>query len=254
MNKTVKNILLRIFLLLGTSAFIVLVVMAKMRRDDMPVRNIQVEIDDKDGNYLVTKEQVLALLQENFSVENRVLSGKELELIEKQMARIPQVKKANAFTDNQGNLSVKIVQRIPVLRVYTVHGTTYYVDETGVKFPTTDNFTARVPVLTGNISERADTLKKASSPGLVAVLNVVKKVNQNKVWKELIGQYNLNEKNEIELIPRIGRAYVYFGNDEHIERKLKQLDIFYFEVLQKVGWDYYKVINIMYKEQVVCLK
>lgn len=70
----------------------------------------------------------------------------------------------------------------------------------------------------------------------------------------MIGQYNVAEKAQVELIPRFGNGTVIFGDDRNMESKMKRLDIFYFDVLRKVGWDYYRVINIMYKNQVVCLK
>lgn len=242
-------------MLIGVSAFIFLMVMAKINRDESRIKNINVEVDEWNENFFVNKEQVLTVLNNRFDVKNKVLSGKDLERIEKSLTIIPQAKKASAYTDDKGNLNIKIVQRQPLFRVYNMQGQSFYVDENKIKFPPSNNYAAKVPVITGKILERYDSInQKINSTELKRIFNTIQTINKNKLWSAMIGQYNINEKMQIELIPRFGNATIIFGDDKNIEQKLKRLDIFYFDVLKKVGWDYYKVINIMYKNQVVCLK
>ena len=254
MNKTVKNIILRIAMLLGISAFIVLVVFAKFNRDESKIKKINIDIDEWNGNAFVSKTQVLTLIQNNFDVLDKNLSGKQLERIEKSLTVIPQVQKSNAYTDDNGNLNIKIEQREPLFRVYNVLGQSFYVDANGNKFPTSENYAAKVPIITGTIIETCDSTKKIQSVELKRIFNIIQTINKNELWKAMIGQYNINEKKQVELIPRFGNSTIIFGDDKDVEQKLKRLDIFYFDVLKKIGWNYYKVINIMYKNQVVCLK
>src|SRR4051812_9711578 len=204
MNKTVQNILIRVSMLIGLVAFIFLMVMAKVNRDETKTQNVDISIDDMNGNFFVTKRQVLDYVQENFDVKNRRVTGKELEYIERSVQTIPQVKKSNAFTDNNGNIIIKIDQRKPLFRVFNTQGASYYVDEDGTKFPLSNYFTAKVPVVTGSITEACDSNKTVESGQLKRVLNIVKAVNKNELWKSMIGQYNVNEKAQIEMIPRFG--------------------------------------------------
>ncbi len=255
MNKTIKNIILRISMLIGLSAFIFLVVTAKVNRDELKVKVINITIvGEFEGKSFVTKTQVLNQIQNKFDVIGKNLTGKELEKIEQYLLIIPQVKKSNAYTDANGNLNIKIEQREPLFRVYNFQNQTFYVDENGVKFPTSSTNSPKVPIITGNIFEVCDTNQKVQSVELKSIFNIVQSVNKNEVWKAMIGQYNINEKKQVELIPRFGNSTILFGDDKNMEQKLKRLDIFYFDVLKKIGWNHYKVINIMYKDQVVCLK
>lgn len=254
MNKTVKNILVRVSMLIGLTAFICLVVIAKINRDASRVEKIKIGVDEWNGNFFVSKNQVLNLIQNQFDVKGKILSGKDLERIEKAVRVIPQVKNSNAYTDDKGNLNIKIEQRKPLMRVYNLLGQSFYVDENGIKFPVTNTFAAKVPVVTGNLVEACDTTSKIQSEELIKIFNTIQTVNKNKLWQAMIGQYIVNEKAQIEVIPRFGNCTILFGDDKNIEQKIKRLDVFYFDVLKKVGWDYYKVINIMYKNQVVCLK
>lgn len=241
-------------MLIGLSAFIFLSVVAKINRDRTRINTIKIGIDDWNEIYFVRKTQVKNLIQNRFVVTGKILSGKDLENIENTVQTIPQVKKSNAYTDDNGNLNIKIEQRKPLFRVYTLQGQTFYVDNEGVKFPTTSNFTAKVPIVTGNIAEQFDSTKTIQSVELKKLFTVIQTINKNKVWQAMIGQYNINEKNQIELLPRFSSSTILFGDDKDVDKKLKCLDIFYFDVLKKIGWNYYKVINIMYKNQVVCLK
>jgi cell division protein FtsQ len=254
MNKTVKNIVLRISMLIGVTGFVLLLAMAKLNRDESKVRHIKISIDEWGGNYFVTKGQVLSLIENNYRVKNKTLSGKDLEHIERAVAVIPQVKTANAFTDDKGDLNIKIIQRVPLLRVYNIAGESFYVDEKGMKFPVSNYYAAKVPVVSGNILERCDSTVKIRSRELASAFSIAQSVNKNKVWHAMIGQYHVNEKGQVEMVPRFGNTTVLFGDEKNAADKLKRLDIFYFDVLKKIGWNYYRVINIMYKDQVICLK
>ena len=59
---------------------------------------------------------------------------------------------------------------------------------------------------------------------------------------------------EIEMIPRIGNHTVVIGNDMFLEEKFNKLSVFYREGLNKKGWDKYSIINLKFKDQVVCTK
>ncbi|MDB5228110.1 MAG: hypothetical protein JWN78_2303 [Bacteroidota bacterium] len=225
-----------------------------MNRDETRIKKINVGIDECDGNNFITKNQVLNFIEENFDVKNKILSGNQLGQIEKAVSVIPQVKSSNAFTDDHGNLNIKIEQRQPLCRVYNLQAESYYVDLDGTKFPVSEYYTAKVPVITGNITERCDSNQKIQSIELKKVFNIIRSFNKNDLWKAMVGQYNINDKSQVELIPRFGNSTILFGDDKNCEQKIKKLDVFYFRVLKKIGWDYYKVINIMYKDQIVCLK
>jgi cell division protein FtsQ len=241
-------------MLIGCVVFVVLIFHAKSIRSDIKITKILVNLDEWNGNFFVTKNQVVNEITKKYKVVGESLSGKKLENIELLLLAIPQIKKANAFIDNNGALTIKVNQRVPFFRVYNLQNESFYVDEDGIKFPTTANYTAKVQVITGVINESCGKNQKIQSKELKNCYAILTEIRKTKLWYNLVGQLNINQQNKIELIPRIGNATILFGDAENIDNKLKRLDLFYFEVLNKVGWEYYKVINIMYKDQVVCLK
>jgi cell division protein FtsQ len=64
----------------------------------------------------------------------------------------------------------------------------------------------------------------------------------------------VNKNTEFELVPKVGRHIIVFGDIDNMEKKFDKLIVFYKEGLNKTGWDKYKIINLKYENQVVCSK
>ena len=59
---------------------------------------------------------------------------------------------------------------------------------------------------------------------------------------------------EIELIPRVGNHIILLGSEEEMEAKFEKLMLFYKKGVQQTGWNQYSIINLKYKNQLVCVK
>jgi cell division protein FtsQ len=64
----------------------------------------------------------------------------------------------------------------------------------------------------------------------------------------------VDNNDEIDLIPRLGNNIVHLGTAENFEGKLRNLETFYKEVLPETGWNKYDLINLEFKDQIVCRK
>jgi cell division protein FtsQ len=80
-------------------------------------------------------------------------------------------------------------------------------------------------------------------------------IQSDSVISGLITQAYVNSEREIELYPAVGNQKIIFGKAEDIAGKFEKLKIFYTEGMNSSnGWDKYSVINLKYKNQVVCTK
>lgn len=133
--------------------------------------------------------------------------------------------------------------------------------------PLSDKYTARVIVATGNIIEpyairhtlSVDDITKNKTYASLSVLDdiytVATYINKDSILSNLIHQINITNENELELYPSIGDHKIVFGSVENIEDKFNKLKLFYKEGLNKTdGWNKYAIVNIKYKNQVVCTK
>ena len=79
-------------------------------------------------------------------------------------------------------------------------------------------------------------------------------ITHDKFLKAQIDQVYVTEGGEFELIPRIGNHVILLGKAVDLDDKFRKLYAFYKLGLNKIGWNKYNIINIKYKNQVVCSK
>ncbi len=225
-----------------------------IKRASMLCKEVKVYIP---GNqYFVDRQEVNTILH----VGNNTLVGKKLEDInihqlEKTLQANPFIEFAKVYTDMDGVVNVEIRQRQPILRVMNRFEQDFYVDQYGLKIPLSANFTAPVLVATGSIDEifinRIDTLHTTMAKALFKTADFIRK---DSLWDAQFEQIFVNANHEIELIPRVGNQRILLGNADSLDKKFKNLLIFYQKALPKVGWNAYKIINIKYANQIVGIK
>ena len=83
---------------------------------------------------------------------------------------------------------------------------------------------------------------------------LVEYINDDSFWSAQIDQIYVDNNDEIDLIPRVGNQLIHLGSIENLEGKLRNLAELYDKVLPEVGWNKYSMINLEYKDQIVCKK
>jgi cell division protein FtsQ len=191
--------------------------------------------------YFLTEEIVNKLLiQNNATVKKQAKSVIDLYKLEEQVLESPYVEKVSLFITVDGNLNTVIKQREPIARILNGNSS-YYIDSQAVKVPISENYSARVPVISGISNE-----KEVSS--LIVLLNRI--VDDNFLSKEIIG-IELRAQNEYMFTVRSGNYRINFGDLNEIDSKIKKLKAFYSKVFLDSTIHKYKTINIKYHNQVV---
>ena len=117
----------------------------------------------------------------------------------------------------------------------------------------------------GNISDSCvraspknfDSLFSDSAGGacsLASLFRVAIYISNDPFFKAQIEQIYVDPDGEIELIPAVGSHVILFGRADDLDDKFSKLYAFYKYGLNKIGWNKYDIINIKYKNQVVCSK
>ena len=191
--------------------------------------------------YFLTEEIVNKLLiQNNAIVKKQAKSVIDLYKLEEQVLESSYVEKVSLFITVDGNLNTVIKQREPIARILNGN-LSYYVDSQAVKVPISENYSARVPVISGISNE-----KEVSS--LIVLLNKI--VDDDFLSKEIIG-IELRAQNEYMFTVRSGNYRINFGDLNEIDSKIKKLKAFYSKVFLDSTIHKYKTINIKYHNQVV---
>ena len=187
--------------------------------------------------------------------------------LEKALNSHPAIENADVAVDVNGDVTVNVTQRTPLVRVFNADGESYYIDDKSKLMPLSDKYTARVLIASGTIIEpyaqryqfSVNDIAKSELFSKVSVLDDIYALStyiaKDSVLASLIHQINVTNDQELELYPSIGNHKIIFGEAKDIEEKFNKLKLFYTEGLNKTdGWNKYSTINIKYKNQVVCTK
>jgi len=240
--------------LISLAGVVVLLSFINVKKQTVKCTDIKILIPGADN--FIEREEIDAILKE----DQGVLLGRNLEninihKIEQKLQSNPYIGFAKVYVDMDGVLHIEVKQRQPILRILNENGQDFYIDNDGLKMPISSNFTANVLVATGHISEvfgsRVDTLHTQLARDLYKTAQYIKK---DTLWDSQIEQIVVDQKNDIELIPRVGNQRIILGDADSLEKKMKNLLLFYKKAMPQVGWDTYKTINIKYTNQIVCEK
>ena len=228
---------------------------------------IVVKITDTTGFYFVEPNDILDLLSEKgFKLKGMQLEKIPLNKIENDIRNHPSVKGAEVYNTLDGILHIDVQQRNPILRIINYNNESYYVDNDGALFPLSDEYTARVIVANGNLKEpynlrykrNASETKEKDELGRIFFVDdlfqLTKFIQSDNFYKSLVEQIYVNNNNEIELVPKVGRFIILLGSIDKMDEKFQNLKTFMQIALPREGWDKYSQINIKYKDQIVCTK
>jgi cell division protein FtsQ len=234
---------------------------------DVVCRNYTINIDYGEADVLVTNDDIYSLIcKSGFLLKGQRVRFIDAEKIESMIRKQPYVADAQVYLTMEGDVTIRILQRQPILRIFNQRGESYYIDAKGKVLPLNPAFPARVLVASGYIEEplqrnlnySVDSVCLKDSLMYRSVVNHLLKVAMYVIkvpfLKAQIEQIYVDPNGEMELIPRVGNHVILFGNADNIADKFNRLYIFYKKGLNRTGWDRYPVINIKYQQQVVCSK
>ena len=234
---------------------VVLLVSAIRSKDSKACSGIEINIASSSNNFFVDKKEIKDILTANDARE--VIGTRATNLNLQQMEDVLEkniwVKNAELFIDNNQVLQVKVEEREPVARIFTVTGHSFYIDKEGDRLPLSENFSARVPMVTSFPTD-AERLNKADSIFLQQLKEVSGYILNDAFWMAQIEQIDITTDRQLEMIPKLGDHIIRFGNATEAERKFKQLDIFYNQVSNQFGWNKYSIIDVQYNNQIVATK
>jgi cell division protein FtsQ len=247
----------------GAALMIVLLTVigfAEKQQSERVCRNVNINIEEEFDNYFIDQKDVMDLMTLN---NREPLIGRSFEVLRlKQLeSRVKQnklVENAEVYKDIYGNLNVDVKQRRPIARLLTKVNGSWYISDNGKVFPTSDKFTARVPIIDGdyafkliNVDFETDSLNRS-------LFTLLKLVDKDEFLKALIAEIHIDIESIkdttplVTIYPQIGEQTIAYGGFDNPESKLKKIKVAYKDIMPLKGWDTYKSISVAYKDQIIC--
>lgn len=265
---SIKKIITLVLWIIGLSGLVTSLAFATKKQQALKTETINITIINNDDNAFIDEDDVTLFFKERKdSILNVEIKNNNVSQLEKVLNTHPAVENADVSIDINGDVKIDVIQRTPILRVFNADNESYYIDTQAKLMPLSDNYTARVIIANGYIFEpyarrhlfTAKDIEKNKFFSELSVLdelyNLADYITKDSTLSPLIHQISVTKEKEFELFPAIGSHKIMFGDGKNIAEKFNKLLIFYKEGLNKTNnWNNYSIINLKYKNQVVCTK
>lgn len=214
------------------------------RNQERVCGKLEIVLDESAGTKLITENEIAQILEQNgLNPIGKTIKNIRTESIEELLRKNPMIKVAECYKTPSGIVNIKVLQRIPKFRV--VGFGSYYIDEDRKPMPVSSNYAAYVPVVSGRV-----TVSMATGQ----LFDFITFLEENPFWNAQIEQIYVRDDMKIELVPRVGDAIILLGKLDNYQKKLEKLHKLYVNGFKIIGWNKYKIIDLEYKNQVVCNK
>jgi cell division protein FtsQ len=166
------------------------------------------------------------------------------DVIERVLSKNPFIRDVEVYVSGNGELTAQIVQRVPIVRVMSPAGKSFYLDTQGKRMPASTEYTPHVHLITGSVGE-------ASAEDL---LPLVEYIRNDVFLNAFVGQIHCDAGDDVILVPTVGHARILFGEPDRIAEKFENLKAFYTEVIAEIGWEHYRSIDLRFRNQIICKK
>ena len=248
-----KKILINTFWILAGIGAVVLLGAAMQKKNQKQCTDIRIEITGVERHMFIDEKDVLDMLNASGKVEGTTIASLNLRQMETMVEKNPWVRNAEMFLDNNEVLQVRIEERQPVARVFTMEGNSFYVDSDAMRLPLSEKISARVPTFTGFPSDKA-VLAKPDSLLLGNIVKLGKYILTDSFWMAQVAQIEITPQAEFEMVPVIGDHIIVLGNANEIDKKFKRLYTFYKQAWLQNGMNTYEKLDVQYNNQVVAIK
>jgi len=197
-----------------------------------------------ENTIFVTPETVNKLLIENKRDASSIRKDEvDLNKIEKTLDAQEMIEKSDVFVSIDGVLKAVVKQKTPVARVFDGQRS-FYIDYKGGRMPLSDNFSARVPLVSGTINDK-------NNDDLATLFRLI---YDDVFLKKNIIAIQIMPNGSLKMFNRNYNYFIDFGRIINVEQKFGNYKAFFQKAVLDSSLYKYKKIDLRFTEQVVCTK
>ncbi|MDR1646279.1 MAG: cell division protein FtsQ [Tannerellaceae bacterium] len=231
-------------------AFLLLAYLAGMvlffnpRQDDL-CKDLSITLQESKNTHFISKATLIAALkQAGLYPVGRRMNEINTDKIETELLRNEILERVDAYKTPSGILRIDVKQKTPIMRVIGPDNN-FYIDSQGSLMPTSWRYAVHVPVASGYVRKEL---------AITELYEFALFLQENEFWNNQIEQIYIHPNREVELTPRVGDHLILLGTFDNFREKLNNLQLFYDQAIPKIGWGKYSIINLKFKNQIVCTK
>ncbi len=197
-----------------------------------------------NGAPYITQETVNKLLIENNQDAKSISKDKlDLNKLEKRLNSHQMIENSNVFVSISGVLKAVVKQKTPIARIFEGNNS-FYIDYKGTRMPLSQNYTARVPLVSGEIN-------KKNNEQLAELFRII--YDDEFLKKNIIGM-QIMPNGSLKMLNRNYNYTIDFGGTIRMKAKFNNYKAFFQKAVLDSSLYKYKTIDLRFVQQVVCTK
>lgn len=208
------------------------------RFNSKPMEKVAVNmIKTSQPVYFIDEKEVREIVRK--SNPSGIVGEINIPELEKKLNSLPAVDSANVYLNLNGNLNLDIKQKVPAFRL-TKGDEDFYVDENGVEFPISKNYSFPCMLVSGNVPREDYT----------SIAELVQTIDKDPFGKKFFIGIS-KEKGGYNLLTSQGNYKVEIGDLDNIPLKVKGFKAFVEKFLVYQQPEKYMRVSVKYSNQIV---
>jgi cell division protein FtsQ len=211
---------------------------ARKRNAQRTCRDLSVQFVGNPQPFIALDSVNKLLIQNNgplSSIPKETLVLKEMEA---RLVQHPMVYQAQVFISIDGEIGAKIQTKKPIGRVLDSPG--FYIDEQGQPMPLSNLYTARVPIITGEVLLHLEAVKE-----------LLLTVGQDEYLSPMVTEVAVDAQGNCQLRLRQETYKLLLGPVSDVSNKLRNFKAFYQNMRDQQEQRQFKIIDLRFNNQVV---
>jgi cell division protein FtsQ len=239
--------------LLGGSGLALLLAAINAKNSSL-CQGVEFEINGGGKPMFLDKKELSVMLESDGlrNFRKRKATSVDLLKMEKLLRTNSWVRDVQMYFDNNQILKIRIQERQPVARLFTISGIDYLIDSNGVQLAVPEKTVFSLPVFTGYPEERFGSRRDSVLDREIRSLAIF--LNQDPFWSCQIQEIHIAASKTFYMTPLIGNQVIEFGDGTDLENKFHRLFVFYKSVIIHTGFEKYTGISLAFANQVIATR
>lgn len=237
---------------LGVSAFCISTGFAWYLDANTTPREISFKITNTNHNQFLQESELRNVLDINSAQWLHTPKNTMIKTFEHQLKLHAAVQVCNVYTTHSGKICIEALSKTPLMRVQEPNATSYYIDTQGKQMPLSDIWTARVPLVNGNVNAQRFNVTKTTKGFSYSAFCTT--LFTDSLFKQLIHQVYIDSLGQLILTPIMGARYIIMDTSANYPNTLQQLRQFYISAISKSQyWNAYSSIDLRFANQIIAI-
>ncbi len=211
---------------------------AHQRNTQRYCRDLSVKFVGNPQPFIALDSVNKLLIQNNEALSSIPKETLDLKEMEARLLQHPMVYQAQVFISIDGKIGAKIQTKKPIGRVIDNPG--FYIDEQGQPMPLSNLYTARVPIVTGEVLLHLEALKE-----------LLLTINKDEFLHPMVTEVTVDADGNFELRLRQVTYSLLLGPVNDVAVKLRNFKAFYQNMQKQQEQKQYNKIDLRFNNQVV---